>query len=275
MPAAACFRMKTPDLNKLVGRFTEPAVKAIVLMGSFARGDAGHFSDVDLVRFLAPDAPEDTEARSFIIDDRLVVVSNVLRSQVEGWFTNPVSATECIAGIRTAKPLWDPDDLFSPIQRRAHAFVWDTDMQSKANAFAGEQMVGWVEEVYKGLEGIRRNDIGRMLNARFGLSFGIVKVVRVYLGILIDGDNTFYTQILERLGNDSEWARLCRAAFAIEPREGVPLPLTEQVLAGLRLYVLTADLIGNDAGVGQRSIIDRTVAVITDEIEKPRPHERT
>ena len=143
--------MKTPDLNKLVGRFTEPAVQAIVLMGSFTRGDAGHFSDVDLVRFLTPDAPEDTEARSFIIDDRLVVVSNVLRSQVEGWFTNPVSATECIAGIRTAKPLWDPEDLFSPIQRRAHAFVWDTDMQSKANAFAGEQMVGWVEEVYKGL----------------------------------------------------------------------------------------------------------------------------
>ena len=148
-------------------------------------------------------------------------------------------------------------------------------MQSKANAFAGEQMVGWVEEVYKGLEGLRRNDIGRMLNARFGLSFGIVKVARVYLGILIDGDNTFYTQILERLGNDSEWARLCRAAFALEPAEGVPLPLTEQVLAGLRLYVLTADLIGNDADVGQRSIIDRTVAVITDEIEKPRPHERT
>ena len=114
-----------------------------------------------------------------------------------------------------------------------------------------------------------------MLNARFGLSFGIVKVVRVYLGILIDGDNTFYTQILERLGNGSEWARLCRAAFAIEPIEGVPLPLTEQVLVGLRLYVLTADLIGNDAGVDQRSIIDRTIAVITDEIEKPRPHERT
>jgi hypothetical protein len=267
--------MKTPDLKKLVGRFTEPAVQAIVLMGSFARGEAGHFSDVDLVRFLAPDAPEDAEARSFIIDDRLVVVSNVLRSQVEEWFTNPVSATECIAGIRAAKPLWDPEDLFSPIQRRAHAFVWDTDMQSKANAFAGEQMVGWVEEVYKGLEGLRRNDIGRMLNARFGLSFGMMKVVRVYLGILIDGDNTFYAQTLERLGNDSEWARLCRASFGIEHREGAPLPLPEQVLAGLQLYILTADLIGNDAGVGHRSIIDRTVAVITDEIEKPRPHERT
>jgi len=275
MPAAACFRMKTPDLKKLVGRFTEPAVQAIVLVGSFARGEAGHFSDVDLVRFLAPDSPEDAEARSFIIDDRLVVVSNVLRSQVEEWFTNPVSATECIAGIRAAKPLWDPEDLFSPIQRRAHAFVWDTDMQSKANAFAGEKMVGWVEEVHKGLEGLRRNDIGRMLNARFGLSFGMMKVVRVYLGILIDGDNTFYAQTLERLGNDSEWARLCRASFGIEHREGAPLPLPEQVLAGLQLYILTADLIGNDAGVGHRSIIDRTVAVITDEIEKPRPHERT
>ncbi|MCP4428055.1 MAG: hypothetical protein GY803_26515 [Chloroflexi bacterium] len=260
--------MKTPDFNVLAERFIEPTVNAVALMGSFARGDAGHFSDVDLVRFLAPDAPDSINARSFIVDDRLVVVSNVLPSQAEAWFTRPELASECIAGVRVARPLWDPEGIFAQIQRRAHEFVWDSDMQLKANAFAEEQMVGWVEEVHKGLEGLRRNDVGRMLNARFGLSFGMMKVARVYLGILITGDNTFYSQIVERIGNDSEWARLCRASFGIKSKEGGVFSLPEQVMAGLRLYILTADMIRNDVGIDARAIIDHTVAVIKTEIEK-------
>jgi predicted nucleotidyltransferase len=42
---------RSPDFDLLVSKFDSPGVNAIVLMGSYARGNAGLFSDIDLVRF--------------------------------------------------------------------------------------------------------------------------------------------------------------------------------------------------------------------------------
>jgi predicted nucleotidyltransferase len=40
------------DFTMLAQQFDAPTVKAIVLMGSHARGDAGPYSNVDLGRFI-------------------------------------------------------------------------------------------------------------------------------------------------------------------------------------------------------------------------------
>jgi len=47
---------KQMDFESLVERFLCPEVRAIALAASFARGDWGVFSDIDLVRFLRADA---------------------------------------------------------------------------------------------------------------------------------------------------------------------------------------------------------------------------
>jgi hypothetical protein len=135
-------------------------------------------------------------------------------------------------------------------------------MQAKADSYAGREMVGWVEEVHKGLEGLRRDDVGRLLNARFGLSIGLANVVRVYLGVFITGENTFYAEICERVGADSRWTHLLRAAFGIESITGTVPMLRDQVIAGLRLYVETAGLVRDDVDDRCGAIIDHAVAAI-------------
>ena len=59
-------------------------MSAIVLMGSYARGEAGPFSDVDVVRF--SDRSELPGAGSYLMDGYLVVLSDVTPKQVERWF---------------------------------------------------------------------------------------------------------------------------------------------------------------------------------------------
>lgn len=71
--------------EQLIQRFDAPSVRAIVLMGSYARGEAGPYSDIDVVRFT--DGTELTGASSYLIDGHLVVVSDVKPEQVEHWFT--------------------------------------------------------------------------------------------------------------------------------------------------------------------------------------------
>ena len=254
--------MNTPDFHAIAARFDAQEVAAIALMGSFARNDAGAFSDVDIVRFHRRDDTRQAESATYFIHGALVVVSDVVPSQVEDWFTKPEQATTCIAGVRSARTLRDVGGYFRVIQARAHQFVWDEAMQQKANAYASSRMVGWIEEVYKGLEGLRRCDNGRLINARHGLSWGLTEVMRVQKGILISGDNASYLAVTAALGEESEWVQLSRKSFAIDG--GVSLP--DQIRAGLRLYVLTAEWLAEVFRPEERMLIEETVKRINVEL---------
>lgn len=225
-----------PNFKSLTQQFMHPHVLALALMGSFARNEAGPYSDVDLVRFTADETPVLSDNGSHMINGRLVVVSQLTKSDIKQWFTQPDIAVNVIAGVRKAQALHDPNHYFANIQQRAQQFVWDDVMQQKANLWASAAMVGWIEEVHKGLEGLRRHDIGRMLNAKHGLTWGMARVLIVQRGILLNGDNAFYKQLLASMKPESEWIRWWQIAFGI----GNPTTLQEQIIAGLHVYLETA-----------------------------------
>ncbi|MBK9055526.1 MAG: nucleotidyltransferase domain-containing protein [Chloroflexi bacterium] len=238
--------MDENNFTTLSQRFVVPGVQAMALMGSFARGEAGRFSDVDVVRFWGTRPPPRTPPRlsfpsplgrncgsvpfpllhprpppngggnprdpllagSHLVAGRLVVVSDVTPEQVTRWFTEPDEAVNTIAGVRSARILWDPDGVLAAIQTRALAFVWDEGMQAKANRWASEQMVGLIEEVHKGLTGLERDDMGRLLNARFGLSWLLNRVMAVAKGVLLSGDNGFWAEVAAAVGPDSPWGQV-------------------------------------------------------------------
>ena len=252
--------MKQPKFEAIAKRYRSTGVLAIVLMGSFARGDSGPYSDVDIVRFRDSDLKRES-VETHLIDEQFVVVSDVGPAKVSEWFSKPEEATTSIAGLRAARPLWDPNAHFEGIKNRAIAFVWDAEMQDKADAYASEAMVGWIEEAQKGLEGLRRHDIGRMLNARYGLSWGLTKVMRVQRGVLISGDNASYSEVLADIGTESVWAELSRHAFGL-----TGLPLSDQVKAGLRLYVETARMLDDIVREGDRLLVREVIRRINSEV---------
>jgi len=248
-----------PDFESLQSRFDGPGVRAMLLMGSFARGEAGPFSDVDLVRIIDKGEEVPNEDESYLIDDRLIVVGSVTRQQVEEWFTRPEVAVNVIAGLRTARALIDRDNTFEKLQNRAHAFRWDQPMIQKAYAWVSREMVGWIEEVHKGLEGLCRNDPGRLLNARRGFSFGLSRVLCVYKGILLSGDNAFFEELNRAVGESTEWVRLRRSAFGMETRRGATPDLRTQVIAGLRLYACTAEMVADALSSDDAQLVQQTV----------------
>ncbi len=253
----AAARIEGPDFAALAERFDGPEVRALVLMGSFARGDAGPYSDVDLVRFFGPGAavPED---ESHLIAERWVTVSSVGPAQVDRWFDRPEAAVNVIGGLRTARALLDRDETFARIQTRAHRFEWDEAMQAEADVWVSGEMVGWIEEVHKGLEGLRQDDVGRMLNARFGCSWGLARVMIVHRGVLLSGDNGFYDEVRAAVGPETAWSRACAGAFGV----GAALTVRDQVRAGLRLYVLTARMVDAALRKDDRPLVMQTVALI-------------
>jgi predicted nucleotidyltransferase len=256
-------------LVHLINRLDVPGVCALALMGSHARGDAGPYSDVDVVRFTGGVGQNPPGEGSFLHEGYLLVVSTVTPVQVEKWFSEPDAAVNAIEGIRTGRALLDRAGYFEAIQARAEAFVWDETMQERANRWASERMVGWIEEVHKGLEGLRRGDTGRLLNARFGLSWGLSRVMMVQRGLLLTGDNAFYDALVRELGPQSDWIRLWRIAFAIEGDAGHAPTLRWQVIAGLRLYAVTAELLNMALRAEDAPLITETSALIREVLSRP------
>jgi hypothetical protein len=255
--------MDETNFTTLSQRFVVPGVRAVALMGSFARGEAGRFSDVDVVRFWGDAAAAPFPlAGSHLIEGRLVVVSDVTPEQVERWFTEPDEAVNSIAGVRSARIVWDLDGSLAAIQARALAFVWDEGMQGKANRWASEQMVGLIEEVHKGLTGLERDDMGRLLNARFGLSWLLNRVMAVAKGVLLSGDNGFWAEVAAAVGPDSPWVQWRSRAFGVHSVDGVPPSLRQQVEAGLQLYALTAERLAPMLSAETRPLVQATVGLI-------------
>lgn len=253
--------------SDLAQRFDHPSVQAIALLGSHARGDAGPFSDVDLLRLLAAGAPELPDNGTHLVDGQLVNVSSATAADMASWFDRPEQAVTHIAGLRVARALLDRGGALGVLQARAHAFVWDATMQAHADRWASRQLVGWAEEAHKGLEGLRRGDVGRLLNARHGCSWGLNHVMQVQRGVLVSGDNAVYDEVGAAMAGQPEWLRLRRLAFGLEDAAGVVPTLAEQVRAGLRLYVLTAELLDAALQPDDRPIIVLTVTHIREALD--------
>ncbi len=245
--------LTTRRLQALSDAFDAPRVRAILLVGSYARGEAGRYSDVDVLR-LVEGPPEDAGSRLW--HGKLVSVSNVERSALEIKFTQPQEAIEIVAGLRLARVLRDKDGSAHALLERARAFIWTPELQRKADRWASVQLVGWAEEAHKGLAGLQKGDPGRLLNARFGLSWGLARVMRVQRGLLARSDNSFLTD-LEGIFAGTRWLRLLHESYGL-----TDLSLAEQVRAGLELYCLTAELLDAVLQGTDRPLIENTVHLI-------------
>lgn len=254
-------------MAELFERFAPAEASGVLLAGSRARGNAGPFSDVDWVRLASTDERLPGDG-SYLIDGRLVVVSTLQPSFVETIFTEPQVACGYIMGLRSAQILLDREGHLARLQRRARDFVWDSAMQSKANQWAAEEMVGIIEEAHKGLEGLRRNDIGRMLNAQFGLSWILSNIIKTHRGVLLSGDNGIWDEVNRAVGESTSWVRYRRAAFGIEDASGQTPSLREQIMAGLRLYVLTAHYLERVMPSKEGGLVRATVTRIEAELER-------
>lgn len=218
-------------LNNKIQRIEKSDVEAIGLMGSYSRGEAETYSDVDIVCILKKDANE-KQASIEIIDDKYVVTSYVTLANMDNCFIDVKKVTENILGLQQVKILYDPNYIFQDLKERALQFQWTKELQLQANQLVSEQLVGWLEEVHKALQGLLSNHVGKMLNGLFGLTYGMFHVVKVQKGILLNGENSFYSRIIECYGEESRFSKLSEKAFGISNNEGIQ----DRVVAGLFLF---------------------------------------
>ncbi|HEU4782797.1 MAG TPA: nucleotidyltransferase domain-containing protein, partial [Ktedonobacterales bacterium] len=239
----SAFKLPEAFLNSLVDEFVTTDIVAVALAGSYARGDATHWSDVDIIRYATTMSGASEERYTLAIRDwRLVSVSTTTIAAKQAELTQPEVAIFAVPGLRQARILHDPSGALAALHQRARDFTWE-QLQATASAYASEMVMGQAEEAHKLLGALNRRDESATLYGAHGAVAGLTRAVAVSRGVLIESENSYYRQVQEAAGLDSTWTRYHRIAAGFVVDASHRLPADAIGIAALNLYVETARLL--------------------------------
>ena len=143
-------------LQSAINRIDSPAVVGIGLVGSYSRGQESKYSDVDFDIYVnqLPENPYERYTLRYW-DNKLISLKYALLDDERAALTNPRRAIWAVPGLRGMKILLDKDGSMSALQQAAQDFDW-SPLQTAANEYAAEEVLGCAEETHKILSGLIR-----------------------------------------------------------------------------------------------------------------------
>jgi predicted nucleotidyltransferase len=249
-------------LTGLIAEFATADIVAVALAGSYARGAATRWSDVDIIRY-ATTLPATSEERYTLAmrAGQLVSLSTTTIAAKQAEMTQPATAIFVVPGLRQARILHDPTGALAALHQQAHDFTWEP-LRAAANAHASETVMGDAEEIHKLLGALGRRDESAALYATHVLVLGLTRAVAVGLGVLIESENSYYRQAQEAAGVDSVWTRYHRIAAGFVVDTSHKLPADAIGCAALDLYCETARLLRPSLLPHHLPVIQNTLNVI-------------
>ena len=246
-------------LAQLVAELDEDAVTAMILHGSYARGEAlPVYSDIDLVRLLRENAEQGEEKRFLYRESYLLSVSSRPLSVYRERFTQPERAIFVIPGIREARILLDKQGEFRHLQQAAWKWTWEP-LQAAANAYASQVMVEQTEIVLKLLRALAVQDLIALSEMILEIFTAATDAVAVQRGVLVRSGNTYFHQVQEAVGHQSAWTCSHLRMAGVTDQA---LSLRERGKEALRFYKETARLLRPALSEEHWDTIEQTLQTI-------------
>ena len=178
-------------IQSVLETIDSPDIVGVGIVGSYARGQESKYSDLDFDIFVSkvPENPYDRYTLRYW-DGKLVSLKYTLLDEERSALTNPRRAIWAVPGLRRMKIVLDKDGSITALQQAAHAFEWSS-LQSAANEFAEEEVMGCAEEVHKILNGLGRGHESTVLYATWGLVKNMLEAVAVHRGLMIVSENRY------------------------------------------------------------------------------------
>lgn len=268
-PSAAL--LSEEALAALLERFGGSAVDGLALTGSYARGEATGYSDIDLLRFVVAEPSTEREHyRLYLLDGRLLSVTTTTIIAKRAELARPEGALWAVEGLRQARILLDRDGALAGLVNEARAFTWTAGLRAAAAEYASETLAGLAEEVHKALGALERGADGALLYAALGLQQGVIRAALVAACTLLATENDFFDAALRLATPDRRWGRLLRIVIGYD---ALPVGMSlarGRGIAALWLYVLAAGMLAETLTEGDRMVIAESVASIHDNLVESR-----
>jgi len=257
-------RLADEFLHELVHELDHEEIVGITLGGSYARGTATLYSDVDLACFwregLRPPPKRFLYRRGKLISIKMTSVT-----EIRELLKRPDSAMLVISGTR--RLLLDKDGSVARLLAEIEAFRWE-DLQVAVNAHVSLWMMLKAEDVQKVLREFQQeNDPGLALVIT-KLVAELTLLTALCHRTLITSDSTYYQQVQEAAGLDSAWTRSHRIATGLEADPTSIAPLRARGIAVLHLYRETLVFARPVMQTDHRAIAEQVLRVVQSAAER-------
>jgi predicted nucleotidyltransferase len=248
-----------PFIQSILERIDSPDVIGAGIAGSYARGQESKYSDVDLDIYVSK-LPENKYERYTLryLDEKLVSLKYILLDDERSALTDPRRAIWAVPGLRGMKILLDKDSSMSALQKDAQDFDWSY-LQSAADEFVAEEVMGCAEEAHKILNGLGRGHESTVLYATWGLVKSLLEAVAVQKGLMIISENQYFDLIQDSIGRNSKWTRAFRTAWGLDANAS---QYQTRGAAALTLYRLTAEMFDDLIPEKHREVVNKTLQLI-------------
>ncbi len=226
-------------LDTLVAELDNDDIVGITLGGSYVRGEATPYSDVDIACFVKDEVIPPPK-RFLYRDNLLVSIGTKTVAGVRNDLLQPEKAILFVSGLR--RVLLDKDGSVTRLVQEIEAFRWEP-LQNAAARYASFRMMELAERVHKVLSELLKRDELALAFVTSELVYALTEVVAVQQGVLVNSESTYYWQVEAAVGLDSDWTLCHRWAAGVDtvPTRG-SIVLT-QAIAALRLYQETVKLL--------------------------------
>lgn len=214
--------------REVSNRLVKHGAEAVVLFGSWVRGDAYKESDIDIHVIGKGGRHYRLERfRGF-----LVSICWMTSAQHRQAFKNPSEAGGIIPAWRNAVIIYDPQGIADSLKQEAKRWRWQL-IDKKTDRWVAEEITGYAEEVHRLIGNLQ---LGRRSTAavmRSVLALRMAQILAVQCRIFYDTENQLWNLVSARM--DTEWAQLQSAAIG----EGNQT-FEETCKAALQLYAFVA-----------------------------------
>lgn len=247
-------------LDTLIAELDHDDVVGIVLGGSYARGDATRYSDVDIACF-TKDAQKQQKKQFFYRDERLVSIATKNETAIRADMLKPNAAIWVVPGLSDCRILLDKDGSVRRLLNDIRAFKWEP-LQQAADEYSSFGMMASAELVHKILnERFKKNDLA-ISYATSKLLSGLTEVMAVQRGILVKSDNTYYRQVQESVGLDSDWTQYHQMLIGVDEGSTKMVRYADRGIAALYLFKETLSLVRPFMGVDHLAVASEAVRQI-------------
>lgn len=255
-----------PDtfLADLVRELDHEDIVGITLGGSYARGEATQYSDVDLACFWR-EGLRPPPKRFMYRQGRLISMKMTSVAEIRGMLGRPQTALFFANGKH--RVLLDKDGSVARLMEEIEHFRWEA-LRADANESISLWMALKAEDVQKILREFQHDNLPGLAYTLAVLIEELTLLTAMYYGELITSNSTYYQQVEAAAGSDSAWTQYHRIATGLEDGpEGVK-PLRARGIAALYLYRETLAIVRPVMRQEHLAVAEEVLRVVRDARER-------